>query len=89
MLEGRSQRARERLFYFPVLGARPDAVRDERFKYLRESGDAGRSKPQLTRLDLDEESHNLAARFPEETERLRAALEAMDTEVSANPRGWK
>lgn len=89
LLEGRSQRARERLFYFPVLGARPDAVRDERFKYLRESGDAGRSKPQLTRLDLDEESHNLAARFPEETERLRAALDAMDTEVEANPRGWK
>ena len=67
----------------------PDAVRDARFKYRRESGDPGRSKPQLTRLDADDESHNLAARFPADAERLRGALDAMDAALEENPRGWR
>jgi len=35
----------EQLFYFPVFGSLPEAVRDARFKLLRSSGDAGRDRP--------------------------------------------
>lgn len=77
------------LYYFPTVGSEPDAVRDGRFKYLRETGDQGRSKPALTRLARDAESHNLIRRYPEEARRLAEALDGMTSEVDANPRGWK
>ncbi len=77
------------IYYFPTVGTEPDAVRDERFKYLGSTGDTGRSKPSLTRLDLDTENHNLIRRFPEEGERLSDALESMRVQVEENPRGWR
>jgi arylsulfatase A-like enzyme len=77
------------LFYFPTLGATPDAVRDARFKLRRETGQELRSKPHLSDLLRDEEAHNLAKRHPEDAARLGSALDAMSEGVRRNPRGWR
>ena len=79
----------EYLYYFPMMREEPDAVRDRRFKYLRSADDVGRGKPVLTRLDADNESHNLVRRFPKEAARLADALRGMTTQVEENPRGWR
>jgi len=64
-------------------------VRDARFKYLRETGDFGRSRPHLTRLDLDAENHGVARLHPRDAERLAGALAAMRDSLRDNPRGWR
>jgi len=79
----------EQLFYFPVFGSLPEAVRDERFKLLRSSGVLGRDRPHMTRLDADRESHDLRSRYPETASRLAAALEAKREEFAQNLRGWR
>jgi arylsulfatase A-like enzyme len=77
------------LFYFPTIGASPDAVRDARFKYRRATGQEGRSRPHLSDVSRDEEAHNLASLHPASAERLREALDAMTDDVHRNPRGWR
>jgi len=79
----------EFLYYFPTVGQAPDAVRDPRFKYLRETGDPGRSKPTLTQLGADAENHNLIRRYPAEATKLADALASMTVQVDENPRGWR
>ena len=79
----------EQLFYFPVLGSLPEAVRDERFKLLRSTGVPGRDRPHLTRVDADIENHDLRAKHPEVASRLTAALEAKREEFQRNVRGWR
>jgi arylsulfatase/uncharacterized sulfatase len=81
--------AHAHLFYFPTIGATPVAVRDARFKYRRETGDLGRSKPHLSDLALDAEAHNLTSLHPGETAALASALDAMTRSVEENPRGWR
>jgi arylsulfatase A-like enzyme len=89
LLSGATDRSpHELLFYFPTVGSRPAAVRDARLKLLTRTGDLGRDKPHLTRLDLDLEAHDLSRRQPEDAARLRAALDAFATELERNPRGW-
>ncbi|NQZ96823.1 MAG: sulfatase [Myxococcales bacterium] len=87
LLENGGASAHDTLFYFPVVGGSPDAARRGSFKYLRESGDPGRSKPQLTHVGLDAENHNLILRFPEEASHLANALDSMDATLERNPRG--
>jgi len=79
----------EQLFYFPVVGALPEAVRNDGFKLLRASGDAGRDRPHLTRLGADAESHDLRAKHPGVAAELEAALAAKRAEFESNPRGWR
>jgi arylsulfatase A-like enzyme len=79
----------DQLFYFPTIGATPDAVRDARFKYRRETGQEFRSRPHLSDLSLDAEAHNLREKQPEVTARLQRALDAMTDDVARNPRGWR
>ena len=79
----------EQLFYFPVFGSLPEAVRDARFKLLRSSGDAGRDRPHLTRLDADIEAHDLRSKHPEVAAKLEAALAAGREEFETNLRGWR
>jgi len=79
----------EFVFYFPVQGWEPAGVRDSQFKYLRSTGDLGRDKPILTDLRRDREAHNLIRRFPQDGDRLAAALESLHDQVEANPRGWR
>lgn len=77
------------LYYFPAFGEAPDAVRDPRFKYLKNTGDQGRAKPALTEIGRDAEAHNLIRRYPGEAGILAEALEVMTTRVDENPRGWR
>lgn len=79
----------DHLFYFPTIGAKPDAVRDARFKYRRETGQEFRSRPHLSDLLLDEEAHNLREKQPDVAARLAGALDAMTNDVQRNPRGWR
>lgn len=79
----------EYLYYFPAFGEDPDAVRDQRFKYLRDTGDQGRSKPALAEIGRDAESHNLIRRYPAEAKKLADALAGMTARVEENPRGWR
>jgi arylsulfatase A-like enzyme len=77
------------LFYFPVLGGRfPVAARDARFKYRVSTGDLGRDKPMLNDVHLDQESHNLIRRFPDEASRLAEAIRRFDGSLAENQRGW-
>jgi arylsulfatase A-like enzyme len=78
----------EELFYFPVLSSEPDAVRDQRFKLLGSTGDVGRDRPHLTRLDVGLEAHDLRRKRPEVARRLGAALETKRAGIRENPRGW-
>jgi arylsulfatase A-like enzyme len=87
-LEGRAEDPHEAIYFFPVLDTLPGAVRSGHFKYLRSTGDVGRDRSHLSRVDLDEEGHELSALHPEEAASLEAALEEMRAQVEANPRGW-
>ena len=89
MWQGRAGSPHEVLFYFPVWGDAPVAVRDQRFKYRSATGQSGRSKPTLTALGEDQENHNLIKRFPEEAAGLSAQLAAMTAALEENPRGWR
>lgn len=89
LLEDGGASPHEQLFYFPVIGSLPEAVRDERFKLLRSSGDLGRDRPQLTRLDADIEAHDLRSKHPAVAARLEAALAAKREEFESNLRGWR
>ncbi|MBW2315775.1 MAG: sulfatase [Deltaproteobacteria bacterium] len=88
LLEGRAGSPHEPLYFFPVLDSLPGAVRSGPFKYLRSTGDLGRDRSHLSRVDRDEEGHELSKLHPEEAVRLEAALEEMRSQVEANPRGW-
>ena len=79
----------DELFYFPVLSSEPDAVRDDRFKLLGETGVPGRNRPHLTRLDADAEAHDLRMKHPEDASRLGERLASMREEIRENPRGWR
>jgi len=70
-------------------GSHITAVRDARFKYLLDSGDRGRSRPHLTSIAEDAESHDLRRLYPDAAARLAAEAERMQTEIDANPRGWR
>ncbi len=76
------------LFYFPTLRTLPGAIRHNEFKYLYNTGNTGRARGHLSRLDKDGEAHELSARHPGIAERLSTSLDAMRTEIEANPRGW-
>ncbi len=79
----------EYLYYFPLLASRPEAVRDARFKYLLATGDPGRDRPHLTRIDADLEAHDLRQKHPEVARRLGAALDTKRQEIAENRRGWR
>ncbi len=89
LLEGGAPSPHDALFFFPVMDSLPGAVRSGRFKYLRSTGDLGRDRGHLSRVDADAEAHELSARHPEEAQRLAAALDATRAQIAANPRGWQ
>jgi arylsulfatase A-like enzyme len=89
LLEGPAPSPHDALFFFPVMDSLPGAVRSGRFKYLRSTGDLGRDRGHLSRVDADAEAHELSARHPEEARRLETALDAMRARIAANPRGWQ
>jgi arylsulfatase A-like enzyme len=76
------------LYFFPVTSSVPDAVRLGVFKWKQATGDMGRDRGHLSRVDLDAEAHELSDLAPWAAEDLARRLDAMREEVSANPRGW-
>lgn len=76
------------LYFFPVTDSRPDAVRLGVFKWKRATGDWGRDRGHLSRVDLDVEAHDLSSLSPRVAEDLARRLEAMRAEVGERPRGW-
>jgi arylsulfatase A-like enzyme len=88
LFEGDEARDDRALFYFPVVGSRPDAIRVGQLKWLRETGDWGRNRGHLSRVDLDAEGHELSDLHPERAEALAAQLETMRERIGQNPRGW-
>ncbi len=89
LLAGAATSPHERLFYFSIGSSAPAGARNARFKYLRSSGDPGRSGPILTDLRRDHEAHDLRKRFPDEAADLAGAVERFAAALDANPRGWR
>ena len=99
MLEQDQPSPHEYLYYFA--GSQLMAVRDPRFKYHEQRAhpyiQAGSSLalpiPQEAWLidgevDVDE-SYDVSERYPQETQRMRLALEAKREEMESNLRGWR
>jgi len=87
LLDGESPAPRE-LFFFPVARTMPGAIRRGPFKWLHRTGDLGRDRGHLSRVDFDEEAHELSDLHPGEASALAAELAAKRAQVAANPRGW-
>jgi hypothetical protein len=88
MLAGRTASPHSALYFFPVFETLPGAVRSPRFKYLLSTGDTGRDRPHLSRVDADAEAHELSGLFPREAKRHAAMLERMRGRIEHDPRGW-
>jgi arylsulfatase A-like enzyme len=88
LLEGTGPSPHENLYFFPVIETQPGAVRSGAFKYLLSTGDLGRDRAHLSRVDADEEGHELSSRHPDVAQRLKRDLDAMRERIDANPRGW-
>jgi arylsulfatase A-like enzyme len=87
LLHGKESSPHEFLFYFPVIQTLPDAIRDSAFKLTETTGDFGRSRMHLSRLDGDAEAYDVQNLFAEEAASLMYALQVKQAEVSDNPRG--
>ena len=80
--------AERSLYFFPVTGPLPGAVRRGPFKWLHRTGDVGRDRGHLSRVDLDEEAHELSDLHPAVAAELEQALAEMRARIDANRRGW-
>ena len=88
LLAGTGPRDEEPLYFFPVMDPLPGAVRSGDFKYLHSTGDLGRDRAHLSRVDADAENHELSGLHPAKSEELGNTLDAMRARIEANPRGW-
>lgn len=87
------------LYYLTTWSGQFDGVRDQRFKFhdivpnaspLGAGGEVPyNAVPSLYDLQRDNESHDLSARHPQDTARLRGELERFRAEAASNPRGWR
>lgn len=85
------------LYFLTSWGGQYEAVRDEQFKYrdpvaddrliTRQRGSGGRAA--LYNLALDNETHDVSARHPDEQARLQEALRRFRDDTAKNVRGWK
>ena len=89
VLESGAETPHDLLYYFSAAASLPGAVRDGRFKLLLETGDWGRSRAHLSRLELDAEAHDLRHKHPQVAERLMESLAQKRLEFESNPRGWR
>lgn len=74
-------------------------VRDTLYKYHEEVpgmamplfgmvGLINKMKPQLTNMQLDNESHNLIKKYPKKAAELKALMDEKQAQMNANQRGW-
>lgn len=87
------------IFYNSAQTGAFKGVRDAQFKYHEDApgramsifGSLGlmqKMPPQLTYIELDNESHNLLKNYPEKAKAFKSMLEAKQKELDQNPRGW-
>ena len=88
LLQGDDVSPHEFLYYFPVVETLPDAIRNLEFKLTEGTGDLGRNRMHLSRLEGDTEAHDVQNLFAEDAASLTQLLHAKQDEIRANPRGW-
>ncbi len=88
LLQGDDVSPHEFLYYFPVVETLPDAIRNLEFKLTKGTGDLGRNRMHLSRLEGDTEAHDVQNLFAEDAASLTQLLHAKQDEIRANPRGW-
>jgi len=90
----------EYVFYNSALTGNVVGVRDSLYKYhegvngihVNMFGDFGPAKklsPQLSNLELDNESHNLIKKYPQRAEKLSHIMQDKQKLLEENRRGWK
>ena len=90
----------QHVFYNAALSGNVVGVRDSLYKYhegangihINLFGNWGLAKnldPQLTNLQLDNESHNLNRKYPQRTEQMRKLMLAEQKRLEENRRGWQ
>lgn len=100
ILQDKGYRPHEYIFYHAAANGNIQGVRDSSFKYLE--GAPGRAMslvgsvgvvqempPQLTNIQLDNESHNLIKNYPDKAEFFKNMIEEKQSELDTNPRGWQ
>jgi arylsulfatase A-like enzyme len=98
ILEG-GKSEHEVVYYTSAWTGEISGVRNQRYKYhtkglstaipmYKRFGMVGYVKPQLNDLLLDNESHNLIKKHPNQAKDLKSKLDEKSAELEANPRGW-
>jgi len=75
------------LYYFPTTQTLPGAIRDHTFKLTLSTGDPGRDRAHLSKIE-GAEAHEVSNLHPQVLSKLQNELEAIRKEVGENPRGW-
>ncbi len=99
MLKGVGPGPHEYIFYNAAQTGDFKGVRDTLFKYLEDvPGNAmslfgmlaiqTQMKPQLTNVELDNESHNLIRKYPERAKALKSLVTQQQEAIDQNRRGW-
>ncbi len=87
------------IFYNATVTGDFRGVRDTLFKYHEDVpgmsmplfgmlGLINKMKPQLTNIQLDNESHNLIKKYPTKAAEFKALMEEKQAQMDANQRGW-
>ncbi len=90
----------DHVFYNAAVSGDVVGVRDSMYKYHEEAsgthanligiwGPAKNMGPQLTNIQLDNESHNLIKKYPQRTEQLKEIMLAEQKRLMENRRGWQ
>ena len=75
------------LYYFPTVETVPGAIRDQAFKLTLATGDPGRDREHLSRIE-GVEAHEVGNLYPDLLSALLEKLEIERKEIAENPRGW-
>ncbi|MEL6251391.1 MAG: sulfatase-like hydrolase/transferase [Bacteroidota bacterium] len=99
ILQDKGYRPHEYIYYYAAANGKVQGVRDSTFKYLE--GAPGRAvslvgsigvvqemPPQLTHIQLDNESHNLIKNFPDKATFFKNMIMERQADLETNPRGW-
>lgn len=81
------KQSHEALYYFPTIDTLPGAIRSQDFKLTLATGDPGRNREHLSRME-GSEAHEVSNLYPDVLIDLKKKLEAKRKEVDENPRGW-
>lgn len=100
IIEGSDENIHDYIFYNAALNGHVVGVRDSVFKYhegangthanmMGNWGPAMSMGPQLTHLKLDNESHNLIKKYPQQANYLKEIMYLKQRSIEENKRAWK